>query len=64
MQYLDFEQTILEIDSRLSQVEVDGTRTPEEKKEETERLKHKKEKALSSIYSNLTPWQKICCGKT
>lgn len=63
MQYLDFEQNILEIDSRLSSVENDSTRTAEEKKEEVLRLKTKKEKALTSIYSNLTAWQKSAVAR-
>lgn len=63
MQYLDFEQTILEIDSRLAQIESDGTRTAEEKKEEALRLKNKKEKALANIYSNLTAWQKSAVAR-
>lgn len=63
MQYLDFEQTILEIDSRLAQIESDGTRTVEEKKEESLRLKNKKEKALANIYSNLTAWQKSAVAR-
>lgn len=63
MQYLDFEQTIHEIDTRLSQVESDATRTDIEKKEETERLKNKKEKALANLYGNLTPWQKSAVAR-
>ena len=63
MQYLDFEQTILEIDSRLAQIESDGTRTAEEKKEEALRLKNKKEKALTNIYGNLTAWQKSAVAR-
>lgn len=63
MQYLDFEQTILEIDSRLNQVESDTTRTDDEKKEEKSRLKHKREKALTSLYASLTPWQKSAVAR-
>ena len=63
MQYLDFEQNILEIDSRLSEVESDPTRSTEEKKEEVIRLTKKREKALSSLYSNLSPWQKSAVAR-
>ena len=54
MQYLDFEQTILEIDSRLAQIESDGTRTAEEKKEEALRLKNKKGVSTSRMCKTLS----------
>ncbi len=63
MQYLDFEQQILEIDTRLADVNADVTRSKDEKKEETARLNKKREKALESIYSNLTPWQKSAVAR-
>lgn len=63
MQYLDFEQNILEIDTRISDIEADITRTVEEKKEELERLNKKKSKALESLYTNLTPWQKSAVAR-
>lgn len=63
MQYLDFEQQILEIDTRLSDVESDSTRSSDEKKEEIIRLTKKREKALSSLYSNLSPWQKSAVAR-
>ena len=63
MQYLDFEQQILEIDTRLADVSADTTRSEDEKKEETARLNKKREKALETIYSNLTPWQKSAVAR-
>lgn len=63
MQYLDFEQQILEIDARLTDVNADVTRSEEEKKEETLRLNKKREKTLESLYSNLTPWQKSAVAR-
>ena len=63
MQYLDFEQQILEIDTRLADVSADVTRSDDEKKEDTVRLNKKREKTLESIYSNLTPWQKSAVAR-
>ncbi len=63
MQYLDFEQQILEIDTRLADVNADVTRSDTEKKEETSRLIKKKEKTIESIYTNLTPWQKSAVAR-
>ncbi len=63
MQYLDFEQQILEIDTRLADVNADVTRSDAEKKEETSRLVKKKEKAIESIYLNLSPWQKSAVAR-
>ncbi len=63
MQYLDFEKQILEIDTRISDVESDITRSVDEKREEIERLNKKKNKALESVYTNLTPWQKSAVAR-
>lgn len=63
MQYLDFEQQILEIDTRLADVNADVTRSDAEKKEETSRLIKKKEKAIETIYLNLSPWQKSAVAR-
>ena len=63
MQYLDFEKQVLEIDTRISDIDADTTRDAEEKKQELARLNQKKEKAITSLYSNLTPWQKSAVAR-
>lgn len=63
MQYLDFEQHILEIDTRLKEIELDTTRSNTEKSNEITRLSKKKNKTLSQIYQNLTPWQKSAIAR-
>lgn len=62
MQYLDFEQSILEIDNRIEEVKAhftDDSRLAEELK----RLNVKKEKALISAYKNLSAWQKSAVAR-
>ena len=62
MQYLDFEQTIAEIDQRIEEIKV--TLAGDERcVSELDRLNAKKTKALTGLYKNLTAWQKSAVAR-
>ncbi len=63
MQYLDFENKILEIDARMEEVKISKTSDPEGLAKELDRLKEKKQKALTDLYKDLTPWQKCAVAR-
>lgn len=63
MQYLDFENKILEIDARMEEVKITKTSDPEGLAKELDRLKEKKQKALADLYKDLTPWQKCAVAR-
>ncbi|MBR4927395.1 MAG: acetyl-CoA carboxylase carboxyltransferase subunit alpha [Alphaproteobacteria bacterium] len=63
MQYLDFENKILEIDARMEEVKISKTSDPEGLAKELDRLKEKKQKALADLYKDLTPWQKCAVAR-
>ena len=63
MQYLDFENKILEIDARIEEVKMTKTDDAEGLANELERLKEKKQKALNDLYKDLTPWQKCAVAR-
>ena len=63
MQYLDFENKILEIDARIEEVQMTKASDSAALAKELERLVEKKQKNLESIYKNLTPWQKCAVAR-
>lgn len=63
MQYLDFEQSLLEIDNRIEEVKVSSSLRGVNVADELERLMQKKEKTLQQVYKNLTPWQKTLVAR-
>lgn len=58
MQYLDFEQPLMDIDTRIEEIKRLGPADGINVTDELERLSKKLEKALTTVYKNLTPWQK------
>ncbi len=62
MQYLDFEQTIAEIDNRIEEIKLKLI-NDEKGASELDRLHAKKEKALTGLYKNLTAWQKSAVAR-
>lgn len=60
MRYLDFEQPLSEIESRIEEIKKNTNLPALKADKELERLTAKYEKTLHDIYKNLTPWQK--CG--
>ncbi len=63
MQYLDFENKVLEIDARIEEVKISKTNDAEGLAKELERLKEKKQKVLNDLYKDLTPWQKCAVAR-
>ncbi len=63
MQYLDFEQNLLEIDNRIEEVKVSSSLRGVNVADELERLMQKKEKTLQQVYKDLTPWQKTLVAR-
>lgn len=63
MQYLDFENKILEIDARIEEVKISKTSDATGLAKELDRLKDKKQKALEALYTDLTPWQKCAVAR-
>ncbi len=58
MQYLDFEQNLMEIDAKIEALKLNQSTRGIDIAAELERLSAKREKALTQAYKNLTPWQK------
>jgi acetyl-CoA carboxylase carboxyl transferase subunit alpha len=58
MQYLDFEQTLMEIDNRIESLKLNQSTRGIDVAAELERLTAKREKVLVQAYKKLTPWQK------
>lgn len=58
MQYLDFEQPLAELDAKIEEIKIQSSGKNGSIANELERLNQKKEKALATIYKNLSPWQK------
>ncbi len=58
MQYLDFEQPLMDVDARIEEIKHLGSADGVNVADELERLHKKLEKTLVSVYKNLTPWQK------
>ncbi|MBQ7413102.1 MAG: acetyl-CoA carboxylase carboxyltransferase subunit alpha [Alphaproteobacteria bacterium] len=58
MQYLDFEQTLMEVDSKIEALKVSQAQRGINVAAEMERLTAKRLRVLKQAYKNLTPWQK------
>lgn len=63
MQYLDFEKNIPEIDNRIEEIKYGTMMQGADGAAELDRLNAKKQKALASIYKNLTAWQKSAVAR-
>lgn len=63
MQYLDFEQNLPEIDSRIEEIKYSSANSGKDITVELDRLAQKKEKLLEALYGNLTPWQRSAVAR-
>lgn len=63
MQYLDFEQNLPEIDARIEEIKYSASTEGIDSAAELERLYKKREKTLTSLYKNLTAWQKCAVAR-
>lgn len=63
MQYLDFENKILEIDARIEEIRLSKSTDSSGLAKEMERLSEKKQKTLDALYKDLNPWQKSAVAR-
>ncbi len=63
MQYLDFEQNLVEIDARIQEIKMSSSTQGINIADELERLSKKQHKAFVALYKNLTPWQKSAVAR-
>lgn len=58
-QYLDFEKSVAELENKIAELQRVDSSSEINISEELNRLEDKAEKQLRSLYSKLTPWQKV-----
>jgi len=58
MQYLDFERSIKEVDTKLAKLTIGEKALLDKNQAEIKRLTRKKDRLLALAYKKLTPWQK------
>ena len=63
MQYLDFEHTLMEVDTNIEALKITQSQRGLDIATEMERLTTKRERVLRQTYKNLTPWQKSCVAR-
>ena len=63
MNYLDFEQTLMEVDSKIEALKVSQSQRGIDIAAEMERLTAKRERVLKQAYKNLSAWQKSCVAR-
>ncbi len=63
MQYLDFEQTLMEVDAKLEALKVNQNTRGINVAAELERLTAKRARVLAQAYKNLSPWQKAAVAR-
>lgn len=63
MNYLDFEQTLMEVDSKIEALKVSQSQRGIDIAAEMERLTTKRERVLKQAYKNLSAWQKSCVAR-
>jgi len=63
MQYLDFEQTLMEVEAKIDALKVSQSQRGINTAAELERLTNKRLRVMKEAYKNLTPWQKACLAR-
>jgi acetyl-CoA carboxylase carboxyl transferase subunit alpha len=63
MQHLDFEQQVIELDGKISELRHMSAHEGINILEEISNLQSKRDKILKQIYSKLTPWQKVLVSR-
>jgi len=63
MQYLDFEQTLMEVDAKIEALKVSQSQRGIDVVSEMERLTTKRARVMKQAYKNLNPWQKTCVAR-
>jgi acetyl-CoA carboxylase carboxyl transferase subunit alpha len=63
MNYLDFEQTLMEVDTKIEALKITQSQRGIDIAAEMERLTTKRERVLKQTYKNLSAWQKACVAR-
>ena len=63
MQYLDFEQTLMEVEAKIEALKVSQSQRGINIASEMERLTQKRLRVMKEAYKNLNPWQKACLAR-
>ena len=63
MQYLDFEQTLMEVDAKIEALKVNQSQRGIDIVAEMKRLTEKRDRVMKQAYKNLTPWQKTAVAR-
>ena len=63
MQYLDFEQTLMEVEAKIEALKVSQSQRGINIASEMERLTQKRLRVMREAYKNLNPWQKACLAR-
>ena len=63
MHYLDFEQTLSEVDAKIEALNNNQVAKGKNKESELERLAAKRIRVLKQTYRHLSPWQKACVAR-
>ena len=63
MQYLDFEQTLMEVEAKIDALKVSQAQRGINVAAELERLTQKRLRVMKGAYKNLSPWQKACLAR-
>ena len=63
MQYLDFEQTLMEVDAKIDALKISQSQRGIDVMAEMERLVAKRTRVMKQAYKDLTPWQKTAVAR-
>ncbi len=63
MNYLDFEQTLMEVDTKIEALKITQSQRGIDIAAEMDRLTAKRDRVLKQTYKNLSAWQKACVAR-
>ncbi len=63
MKYLDFEQTLMEVDAKIEALKISQSQRGIDIGAEMERLTEKRQRVMKQAYTDLTPWNRACIAR-
>lgn len=63
MKYLDFEQTLMEVETKIEALKLSQSQRGIDVASELTRLSQKRDRVLKDTYRTLTPWQRVCIAR-
>ena len=63
MKYLDFEQTLMEVDAKIEALKISQSQRGIDIGAEMERLTEKRLRVMKQAYTDLTPWNRACIAR-